>query len=71
MKQLPCITITPQTEHELAFYREMLLKMNATFYESKSNDSLLNRFEEGLIEAKNMKLGKIPKKPLYELYEND
>jgi len=38
---------------------------------SKTNETLLFRFEEGLKEAKMMKNGKLPKKPLSELYEND
>ena len=68
--ELPRITIMPQTEGELFLFQEMLSKMKATFVVSKTNESLLSRFEEGLIEAKNMKDGKLPKKPLTELYEN-
>ena len=68
--ELPRITITPRTAHELDFLKEMLSKMKATFVISKTNESLLSRFEEGLIEAKLMKEGKLPKKSLSELYEN-
>ena len=68
--ELPKITIMPQTEHELDFFQEMLLRMKATFVVSKTNESLLTRFEEGLKEAKKMKEGKLSKKPLSELYEN-
>ena len=53
--ELPKITIMPQTEHELSFFQEMLLRMKATFVVSKTNESLLTRFEEGLKEAKKMK----------------
>ena len=67
--ELPQITITPQTINELDFYKEMLSKMRAKFFISKPNESLLTRFEEGLREAKGMKEGKLPKKPLSELYE--
>jgi len=69
--ELPRITIVPQTEGELSFFQEMLSKMSATFVVSKTNELLLSRFEEGLREAKMMKDGKLPKKPLCELYEND
>jgi hypothetical protein len=69
--ELPRITILPQTEGELSFYQEMLSKMRATFVVSKTNESLLSRFEEGLKEAKMMKEGKLPKKPLSELYANN
>ena len=69
--ELPKITIMPQTEGELLFFHEMLSKMRATFVVSKTNESLLFRFEEGLKEAKKMKEGKMPKKPLSELYAND
>jgi len=62
--ELPRITIMPQTVRELDFFQEMLLKMKATFVVSKTNESLLNRFEQGLKEAKMMKEGKLPKKPL-------
>ena len=65
--ELPRITIMPQTESELLFFNEMLLKMRAKFVVSKTNESLLSRFEEGLKEAKNMQEGKLPKKPLSEL----
>ena len=68
--ELPEITIMPQTEHELVFFQEMLSKMKATFVVSKTDESILVRFEEGLKEAKEMKDGKLPKKPLSELYEN-
>ena len=67
---LPRITIIPQTEHELDLFQEMLSKMSAKFVVAKTDESLLVRFEEGLIEAKKMKDGKLPKKPLCELYEN-
>ena len=67
--KLPKITIAPQTEYELDFFREMLSKMRATFEISKTNENLLSRFEEGLKEAKSMKIGKLAKKPLRELYE--
>ena len=67
---LPRITIIPQTEHELDFFQEMLSKMRAKFVVAKTDESLLVRFEEGLIEAKKMKDGKLPQKPLCELYEN-
>ena len=68
--ELPKITIMPKTEKELFFYQEMLSKMEATFVVAKTNESLLARFEEGLKEAKNMNDGKLPKKPLRELYAN-
>ena len=68
---LPKITIAPQTEHDLYFFQEMLSKMKAKFVVSKTNESLLTRFEEGLQEAKKMKDGKLPKMPLCELYENN
>jgi len=68
--ELPRITIIPRTVHELDFFQEMLSKMKATFVVSKTDESLLHRFEEGLKEAKMMKEGKLPKKPLSELYEN-
>jgi len=68
--ELPQITITPRTIHEFDFYREMLSKMSAKFIISKTDESLLARFEEGLIEAKMMKEGKLPKKPLRDLYES-
>ena len=68
--ELPKITIIPQTEKELYFFQEMLTKMKALFVVSKTEESLLVKFEEGLKEAKKMKEGKIPKKPLRELYEN-
>jgi len=67
--QLPHIIITPHTMNELNFYEEMLSKMKARFVVSKPNESLLSRLEEGLKEAKEMKEGKLPKKPLCELYE--
>ena len=38
--------------------------------ESDTNELLLSRFEKGLKEAKMMKDGILPKKPLSELYEN-
>ena len=69
--ELHKITIIPQTEDELLLFQEMLSKMKATFVVSKTDESLLSRFEEGLIEAKSMKEGKLPKKPLCELYAND
>jgi len=69
--ELPKITIMPQTESEFLFFSEMLSKMRASFVVSKTNDCLLSRFEEGLKEAKNMHEGKLPKKPLKELYAND
>ena len=69
--ELPKITIMPQTEGELLFFQEMLSKMKAKFVVSKNNESLLSRFEEGLKEAKMMRDGKLPKKPLNELYAND
>ena len=69
--ELPRITIMPQTEGELLFFNEMLLKMRAKFVVSKTNESLLSRFEEGLKEAKKMQEGKLPKKPLSELYATD
>ena len=69
--ELPKITITPQTERELDFFQEMLLKMKATFIVSKTDDLLLAGFEEGLKEDKMMKDGKLPKRPLSELYEKD
>jgi len=69
--ELPRITIMPQTEGELLFFQEMLSKMKATFVVSKTNEPLLVRFEEGLKEAKMMKEGKLPKKPLCELCTND
>jgi len=69
--ELPQITIMPQTQGELLLFQEMLSKMKATFVVSKNNESLLFRFEEGLKEAKKMKEGKLPKKPLCELYAND
>jgi len=69
--ELPRITIMPKTENELFLFHEMLSMMKATFVVSKTNDSLLFRFEEGLKEAKKMKEGKLPKKPLSELYENN
>ena len=69
--ELPRITIMPQTEGELLFFQEMLSKMKATFVVAKTNESLLSRFEEGLKEAKMMSDGKLPKKPLSELYAND
>ena len=69
--ELPSITIMPQTESELLFFREMLSKMRASFVVSKAGESLLSRFEEGLKEAKSMKEGKLPKKPLCELYGNN
>ena len=69
--ELPQITIMPQTEGELFLFQEMLSKMKATFVISKTNESLLSRFEEGLKEAKNMKEGSLPKKPLSELYANN
>ena len=68
--ELPKITIMPKTEGELLFFQEMLSKMKATFIVSKTGESLLVKFEEGLKEAKMMKDGKLPKKPLCELYEN-
>jgi len=68
---LPRITIMPQTENELFLFHEMLSKMKATFVVSKTDESLLFRFEEGLKEAKKMKDGKLPKKPLSELYESN
>jgi hypothetical protein len=68
--ELPKITIIPQTEKELYFFQEMLSKMKASFVVSKTNESLLVRFEKGLKEAQKMKEGKTPKKPLRELYEN-
>ena len=68
--ELTEITITPQTESELYFFQEMLTKMKTSFVISKTEESLLVKFEEGLIEAKKMKEGKIPKKTLRELYEN-
>jgi len=70
--ELPKITIMPQTEVELFFFQEMLSNMKATFVvsQAKTNESLLARFEEGLREAKNMRDGKLPKKPLKELYES-
>jgi len=67
--EFPEITIMPQTEKELFFFQEMLSKMKAKYVVSKTNESLLARFEEGLKEAKNMKDGNIPKKLLSELYE--
>ena len=67
--ELPRITIIPQTEYEVDFFQEMLSRMKAKFVVSKTNESLLTRFEEGLQEAKQMKEGKLPKKPLCELYE--
>jgi len=67
--ELPQITITPQSTHELVFFKEMLSKMRAKFVVSQANESFLSRFEEGLLEAKMMKDGKLPKKPLSELYE--
>ena len=67
--ELPEIPIMPQTEHELVFFQEMLLKMKAKFVVSKKDESLLARFEEGLKEAKKMKEGLLPKKPLHELYD--
>jgi len=69
---LPQITIIPQTKRESDFFQEMLSKMKAKFIVSKTNEnSLLTRFEEGLKEAKLMKEGKLPKKPLCELYDNN
>ena len=68
--ELPKITILPQTENDLVFFKELLSKMKATFVVSKSEETLLSRFEEGLKEAKMMKEGKLPKIPLNELYEN-
>ena len=68
--ELPRITIMPRTLHELDFFQEMLLKMKATFVISKTDESLLSRFEEGLKEAKLMKEGKLPKKSVSELYES-
>ena len=69
--ELPKITIMPQTAHEFDFFQEMLLKMKATFVVSKTEELLLSKFEEGLKEAKMMKEGKLPKKPLNELYESN
>ncbi|MCL2649971.1 MAG: hypothetical protein FWD60_02955 [Candidatus Azobacteroides sp.] len=69
--EIPQITIMPQTESELFFFQEMLSKMKARFVVSKTDESFLVRLEEGLKEAKNMKEGKLPKKPLSELYENN
>jgi hypothetical protein len=69
--ELPRITIVPQTEGELFFFQEMLHKMRANFVVSKTNDMLLSRLEEGLQEAKMMKEGKLPKKPLHELYSDN
>lgn len=66
--ELPRITIMPQTEYELDFFKEMLYKMKATFEVSKANERFLTRFEAGLREAKSMKEGKLAKKPLRELY---
>jgi len=68
--ELPKITIMPQTEGELFFFQEMLSKMKAKFVVSKTDESLLVKFEEGLMEAKKMKAGELPKKLLSELYEN-
>ena len=68
--ELPKITIIPQTEKEVVFFYELLSKMKATFTVSKTEESLLSKFEEGLMEAKMMKEGKLPKKPLNELYSN-
>ena len=45
-------------------------KMKATFVVSKTEETLLSKFEEGLKEAKMMKDGKLPKIPLSELYES-
>ncbi len=67
---LPRITIIPQTKKELDFFQEMLLKMKVSFELSQSDElPFLERLEAGLTEAKKMKGGKLPKKPLRELYE--
>ncbi|MCL1942812.1 MAG: hypothetical protein FWF54_04600 [Candidatus Azobacteroides sp.] len=69
--KIPQITIIPQTEHELEFFREMLSKMKAKFIITKSNDSttMLSRIAAGLIEAKKMKEGKLPESLLSDLCE--
>ena len=69
--EFPRIIIIPQTKYELDFFQEVLLKMKAKFIISNTDESLLTRFEEGLQEAKKMKEGKLQKKPLRELYENN